>query len=86
MANRLRNEVSDYILNKFYYGFFLTNFLLIFKNLELVQGARTAKAYRDEMDILKERVHKVDKLESEIQRYKDKMKELEYYRSRMEVC
>ncbi|XP_071041565.1 girdin isoform X3 [Parasteatoda tepidariorum] len=54
------------------------------ENLELIQDARTAKTYRDEIDILKERVHKVDRLESEIQRYKDKMNELDFYKSRVE--
>lgn len=54
------------------------------ENLELIQDARTAKTYRDEIDILKERVRKVDRLESEIQRYKDKMNELEFYKSRVE--
>ncbi|XP_054717711.1 girdin-like [Uloborus diversus] len=54
------------------------------ENLELVQDARTAKTYRDEIDILKERVRKVDRLESEIQRYKDKMNELDFYKSRVE--
>ncbi|XP_035221788.1 girdin-like, partial [Stegodyphus dumicola] len=54
------------------------------ENLELIQDARTAKTYRDEIDILKERVRKVDRLESEIQRYKDKMNELDFYKSRVE--
>lgn len=54
------------------------------ENLELVQDARTAKAYRDEIDILKEKVLKLDRLESEIQRYKDKMSELDFFRSRVE--
>jgi hypothetical protein len=40
--------------------------------LELAQEARAAKAHRDEMDILRERANKVDKLEAEMQRYKDK--------------
>ncbi|XP_077521833.1 uncharacterized protein LOC144132953 [Amblyomma americanum] len=54
------------------------------ENLELVQDARTAKAYRDEIDILKEKVLKLDRLETEIQRYKDKMSELDFFRSRVE--
>ncbi|KAG1685229.1 Girdin [Nymphon striatum] len=55
------------------------------ENLELVQEARAAKAYRDEIDVLKERASKVDKLENEILRYKDRMNELEFYKSRVDV-
>lgn len=54
------------------------------QNLELVQDARMAKAYRDEIDILKEKVLKLDRLEGEIHRYKDKMNELEFFRTRVE--
>lgn len=54
------------------------------ENLELIQEARSAKAYRDEIDILNERVRKVDRLENEVQRYRDKMNELEFYKSRVE--
>ena len=53
-------------------------------NLELIQEARSAKAYRDEIDVLNERVRKVDRLESEVQRYRDKMNELDFYKSRVE--
>ncbi|RWS24288.1 Protein Daple-like protein, partial [Leptotrombidium deliense] len=54
------------------------------ENLELIQEARSAKAYRDEVDVLTERVRKVDRLESEVQRYRDRMNELDYYKSRVE--
>lgn len=53
-------------------------------NLELTQEARTAKAYRDEIDVLNERVRKIDRLETEVQRYRDKMNELEFFKSRVE--
>lgn len=53
-------------------------------NLELIQDARSAKAFRDEIDVLNERVRKVDRLESEVQRCRDKMNELEFYKSRVE--
>ena len=53
-------------------------------NLELIQEARSAKAYRDEIDVLNERVRKVDRLENEVQRYRDKMNELDFYKSRVE--
>ncbi|XP_017485492.1 PREDICTED: protein Daple-like, partial [Rhagoletis zephyria] len=54
------------------------------QNLELTQEARTAKAYRDELDVLGERCRKVDRLEAEVQRYRDKMNELEFFKSRVE--
>uniref|UniRef100_T1K417 HOOK N-terminal domain-containing protein n=1 Tax=Tetranychus urticae TaxID=32264 RepID=T1K417_TETUR len=54
------------------------------ENLELIQEARSAKAYRDEIDVLNERVRKVDRLENEVQRYKDKINELIFYKSRVE--
>ena len=54
------------------------------QNLELVQDARAAKAYRDELDIVQERANKVDKLEAELQRYRDRMNDIEFYRSRVD--
>merc|ERR1711915_528966 len=54
------------------------------ENLELCQDARAAKTYRDELDVLRERAEKVDKLEGEILRYKDKMNDIEFFKSRVE--
>ncbi|XP_054154500.1 protein Daple-like [Oppia nitens] len=54
------------------------------ENLELIQEARSAKTYRDEIDVLNEKVGKVDRLENEVQRYKDKLNELDFYKSRVE--
>ena len=59
-------------------------FVLIPQNLELTQEARSAKSLRDELDILRERSQKVEKLESEILRYKDKMSDVEFFKSRVE--
>eukprot|EP00095_Tigriopus_kingsejongensis_P007000 maker-scaffold430_size173499-snap-gene-0.51 protein:Tk07000 transcript:maker-scaffold430_size173499-snap-gene-0.51-mRNA-1 annotation:"PREDICTED: girdin-like" len=53
-----------------------------FQNLELTQDARAAKTLRDELDIVRERAEKVDKLEAEMQRYKDKVDDLGYFKSR----
>jgi hypothetical protein len=39
------------------------------ENLELCQDARAAKTYRDELDVLRERAEKVNKLEAELLRY-----------------
>ena len=54
------------------------------ENLELCQDARAAKTYRDELDVLRERAEKVDKLEAELLRYKDKMNDIEFFKSRVE--
>ncbi|XP_076368921.1 uncharacterized protein LOC143256077 isoform X2 [Tachypleus tridentatus] len=54
------------------------------ENLQLIQSTRAAQAYRDQVDILKEKVQKVDRLENEVQKYKDKMTELEFYKTRVE--
>ncbi|XP_076314152.1 uncharacterized protein LOC143226703 isoform X1 [Tachypleus tridentatus] len=54
------------------------------ENVELLQSARAAKAYKDEIDILKEKTQKLDQLENEVQRYRDKITELEFYKSRVE--
>jgi len=54
------------------------------ENLELCQDARAAKTYRDELDVLRERAEKVDKLEAELLRYKDKMNDIEFFKSRGE--
>lgn len=51
---------------------------------ELKQQARASKAYRDEVDALRERAERCEKLESEITRYRDKLCDLEYYKSRVE--
>ena len=52
--------------------------------MDLSQEARAAKAFRDELDILRERASKVDKLEAEMQRYKDKVSDIDFFKSRVE--
>ena len=54
------------------------------ENLELCQDARAAKTYRDELDVLRERAEKVDNLEAELLKYKDKMNDIEFFKSRVE--
>ena len=56
----------------------------ILQNLELAQEARAAKAFRDELDIIKERANKVDRLEAEMQRYKDKVADIDFFKSRVD--
>ncbi|XP_059095121.1 girdin-like isoform X2 [Tigriopus californicus] len=54
------------------------------ENIELTQDARAAKTYRDELDIVRDRANKADELEAEIQRYKDKVHDLHYYKTRVD--
>ena len=54
------------------------------QNVELVQDARAARAWRDEADMLRERAVKVDTLEAEVARYKDKIADIQFYKTRAE--
>ena len=54
------------------------------ENLELSQDARAVKTYRDGLDVLREQAEKVDKLEAELLRYKDKLNDIEFFKSRVE--
>ena len=49
-----------------------------------MQDARAAKAYRDELDAVRERAERVDKLEMEVQRYREKLSDIEFYKTRIE--
>uniref|UniRef100_A0A1B6DUN4 Calponin-homology (CH) domain-containing protein n=1 Tax=Clastoptera arizonana TaxID=38151 RepID=A0A1B6DUN4_9HEMI len=51
---------------------------------DLKQQARASKAYRDEVDALRERAERCEKLEGEITRYRDKLCDMEFYKSRVE--
>ncbi|KAG2467414.1 GRDN protein, partial [Polypterus senegalus] len=52
--------------------------------MQLLADARSARAYRDELDALREKAVKVDKLESELGRYKERLHDIEFYRIRVE--
>ncbi|XP_067901010.1 girdin-like isoform X3 [Heterodontus francisci] len=54
------------------------------ENLQLLSDARSARAYRDELDSLRDKAIKVDKLESEVIRYKDRLHDIEFYKARTE--
>ncbi|XP_059422869.1 girdin-like isoform X2 [Carassius carassius] len=54
------------------------------ENLQLLCDARSLRAYRDELDALREKAVRVDKLESEVTRYKEKLHDIEFYRTRVE--
>lgn len=57
----------------------------IFQNKNLLSDARSARVYRDELDILREKAIRVDKLESEVGRYKERLHDMEFYKARVEV-
>ncbi|XP_036383485.1 girdin-like [Megalops cyprinoides] len=54
------------------------------ENMQLLADARSARAYRDELDALREKAIRVDKLESEMGRYKEKLHDIEFYKARVE--
>ncbi|XP_059841954.1 girdin-like isoform X3 [Hypanus sabinus] len=54
------------------------------ENLQLLSDARSARTYRDELDSLREKALKVDKLESAVIRYKDRLHDIEFYKARTE--
>lgn len=47
--------------------------------------ARAARTYRDELDALRERAIKADKLESEVGRYREQLHKMEFYKAKVEV-
>uniref|UniRef100_A0A3P8XFR4 Calponin-homology (CH) domain-containing protein n=1 Tax=Esox lucius TaxID=8010 RepID=A0A3P8XFR4_ESOLU len=54
------------------------------ESLQLLSDARSARSYRDELDALREKAVKVDKLESEVARYKERLHDIEFYKARVE--
>uniref|UniRef100_A0A4W3GPS4 Coiled-coil domain containing 88A n=1 Tax=Callorhinchus milii TaxID=7868 RepID=A0A4W3GPS4_CALMI len=54
------------------------------ENQQLLSDARSARAYRDELDSLREKAIKVDKLESEVIRYKERLHDIDFYKARTE--
>ena len=51
---------------------------------DVVQEARSAKAYRDELDAMREKAEKAEKLENEVQRFKDKLSDIDFYKTRVQ--
>lgn len=43
------------------------------------------RVYRDEVDALRERAGKVDRLETELARFKEKLNDVHFYKTRIEV-
>ncbi|KAM3932249.1 girdin isoform 2-T2 [Leptodactylus fuscus] len=54
------------------------------ENMKLLADARSARLYRDELDALREKAIRVDKLESEVSRYKERLHDIEFYKARVE--
>uniref|UniRef100_A0A8C2D8Q1 Coiled-coil domain containing 88C n=1 Tax=Cyprinus carpio TaxID=7962 RepID=A0A8C2D8Q1_CYPCA len=54
------------------------------ENMQLLPEARSVRAYRDEGDALRERAGKVDRLETELARCKEKLNDIHFYKTRIE--
>ncbi|XP_032408988.1 girdin isoform X3 [Xiphophorus hellerii] len=54
------------------------------ESYQLLSDARSARAYRDELDALREKAIRVDKLESELCRYKERLHDIDFYKARVE--
>ncbi|XP_048830257.1 protein Daple isoform X2 [Brienomyrus brachyistius] len=54
------------------------------ENTQLVVEARSARVYRDELDALRERAGRVDRLETELTRCKEKLHDVHFYKTRVE--
>ncbi|XP_050969361.1 girdin isoform X2 [Labeo rohita] len=54
------------------------------ENMQLLTDARAARMYRDELDAMKERAIRADKLESEVARYRDKLNNMNFYKVKLE--
>uniref|UniRef100_A0A671UDK5 Girdin-like n=1 Tax=Sparus aurata TaxID=8175 RepID=A0A671UDK5_SPAAU len=54
------------------------------ENSQLLIDARAARTYRDELDALRERAIKADKLESEVGRYREQLHKMEFYKAKVE--
>lgn len=55
------------------------------QNQSLSCEARSVRAYRDEVDSLRERASRVDRLETELVRCKEKLNDVHFYKSRVQV-
>ncbi|XP_069493540.1 protein Daple isoform X2 [Ambystoma mexicanum] len=54
------------------------------ENIQLAVDARAARTYRDELDSLREKANRVDRLETELARCKEKLHDVDFYKARME--
>ncbi|XP_010876949.2 protein Daple isoform X1 [Esox lucius] len=54
------------------------------ENQQLLAEARSVRAYRDEVDALREKAAKVDRLDTELSRCKERLNDVHFYKSRVE--
>ncbi|XP_043777681.1 protein Daple isoform X3 [Cervus elaphus] len=54
------------------------------ENIQLAADARSARAYRDELDSLREKANRVERLEMELTRCREKLHDVDFYKARME--
>ncbi|XP_078516630.1 protein Daple-like [Lissotriton helveticus] len=54
------------------------------ENRQLLSDARLVRVYRDEMDALREKAGRVDKLQAEVKSYKERLPSLEIYKGKLE--
>ncbi|KAI4458632.1 hook protein [Holotrichia oblita] len=54
------------------------------ENGDLTVEARKGKLYRDEVDAMREKAERADKLEAEVQRYRERLADAEFYKVRVD--
>ncbi|XP_067894646.1 protein Daple isoform X2 [Heterodontus francisci] len=54
------------------------------ENMQLATEARSVRAYRDELDSLREKASRVDRLENELIRCRERLHDVDFYKARME--
>ncbi|KAJ8341863.1 hypothetical protein SKAU_G00341540 [Synaphobranchus kaupii] len=54
------------------------------ESMQLLTEARSARVYRDELDALRERAGRVDRLETELTRCKERLHDVHFYKTRVE--
>uniref|UniRef100_A0A4W5PAS7 Coiled-coil domain containing 88C n=1 Tax=Hucho hucho TaxID=62062 RepID=A0A4W5PAS7_9TELE len=54
------------------------------ENMQLLAEARSVRAYRDEVDSLREKAAKVDRLDTELSRCKERLHDVHFYKTRVE--
>uniref|UniRef100_A0A8C2B7W7 Coiled-coil domain containing 88Aa n=1 Tax=Cyprinus carpio TaxID=7962 RepID=A0A8C2B7W7_CYPCA len=77
---RLRQELLFF----FFLALFILSTFICGQNMQLLTDARAARMYRDELDAMKERAIRADKLESEVARFRDKLHNMNFYKVKLE--
>ncbi|XP_051885592.1 protein Daple-like [Pristis pectinata] len=54
------------------------------ENMQLTSDARSVRAYQDELDSLREKANRVDRLENELTRCRERLHDVDFYKARME--